>query len=110
MVGGGRALERGGPARGMCVVEAGDGRGSEEKVVAKGGKGEVRGGEKGTRLHDEAAAGMLGGWRKAEAAGAAEKDGSGRRRWSLTGGDAMGAARSSTSSRREEAHEARAKT
>ena len=57
------------------MVEAGDGRGSEEKVVAKGGKGEVRGGAKGTRLHDEAAAGMLGGWRKAEAAAL---DGGGR--------------------------------
>ena len=61
MVGGGRALERGGPARGTRVVEAGDGRGSEEKVMAKGGKGEVRGGAKGTRLHDEAATGMLSG-------------------------------------------------
>ena len=77
MVGGGRTLERGGLARGTRVVEAGDGRGSEEKVVAKGGKGEVRGGAKGTRLHDEAAAGMLGGWRKAEAAampGAADQE------------------------------------
>ena len=45
--------------------------------MAKGGKGEVRGGAKGTRLHDEAAAGMLGGWRKAEAAampGAADQE------------------------------------
>ena len=50
------------------MVEASDGRGSEEKVEAKEGKGEVRGGAKGMRLHDEAATGMLGGWRKAEAA------------------------------------------
>ena len=45
--------EEGGHEQGRSVVEAGEGRGNEEKgevAVAKGGKGKVQGGVEGTRV------------------------------------------------------------
>ena len=87
--------EEGGHAQGRSVVEAGEGRGNEEKgevAAAKGGKGEVRGGAEGKR-----AATAVAWWRRQRwcstppGAPPARRVG-GRTRWRRVGRDALAAA------------------